>query len=212
MKKIIISSLIIACAFQVFGQSEYESAMQAGLDSMNHIRNLEDFQVVANYFERIADAEKDQWLPGYYAAYCYVILSFKEKEAARKETLLNKAEDIINQILVIKPVESEIYALQGMLYQSFISVDPRNNAPVYSMKANKSFDRSIDLNPHNPRPYSLKAMNLMYTPEAYGGGMNMACPLFEKADTLFHQYTKVNSLMPDWGMEYNSQLLEKCGE
>ena len=147
---------------------------------------------MANQFERIANAEAGEWLPGYYAAYCYVVLSFKEQEAGKKEKLLQKSEDLISQILQIKPDESEIFALQGMLYQSYISIDPQNNAPVFSAKANQSFDKSIALNANNPRPYYLKGMNLMYTPEAYSGGMDAACPLFIKANELFdkHEYRK----------------------
>ena len=99
-----------------------------------------------------------------------------------------------------------------MLYQSYISIDPQNNAPVFSAKANQSFDKSIALNANNPRPYYLKGMNLMYTPEAYGGGMDAACPLFVKANELFDKHEGESDLMPVWGREYNMQLLEKCGE
>ncbi len=209
--KTIASLLLILNVFPAaFSQSEYEAAMRQGLDSMNHISSLKDFQNVANHFERIAVAETDEWLPGYYAAYCYVVLSFKEQESVLKEKLLSKSENFINQIIQIKPDESEIYALQGMLYQSFILLDPQNNAPVYSVKANQSFDKSIALNPDNPRPYYLKGMNLLYTPEAYGGGSETACPLLDRADELFREHVKETDLMPDWGMEYNAQLLSKC--
>ena len=212
MKTILSFFLTASVTLSAYSQTGYETAMREGLDSLNSIRSLEDFQNVANHFERIANAETSEWLPGYYAAYCYVVLSFKEQEAGRKEKLLLKSENLVNQILQIKPDESEIFALQGMLYQSFINLDPQNNAPVYSAKANQAFDRSIDLNSDNPRPYYLKGMNLMYTPEAYGGGMKTACPLIEKANELFGRFVKENDLMPDWGKDYNTQLLEKCGE
>jgi hypothetical protein len=212
MKTILFVFLTASITLGVYSQTGYEAAMKEGLDSLNHIRNLEDFQNVANQFERIANAEAGEWLSGYYAAYCYVVLSFKEQEAGKKEKLLQKSEDLISQILQIKPDESEIFALQGMLYQSYISIDPQNNAPVYSAKANQSFDKSIALNANNPRPYYLKGMNLMYTPEAYGGGMDAACPLFVKANELFDKHEGESDLMPVWGREYNMQLLEKCGE
>jgi hypothetical protein len=212
MKTIASLFLMLTVIFSAFAQNDYETAMKAGLDSLKNIKSLEDFQDVANHFERIAGAEKDEWLPGYYAAYCYVVLSFKEQEPVRKEKLLEKSENLINQIIETKPDESEIYALQGMLYQSFIMADPQNNAPVYSLKANQSFDTSIELNSDNPRPYYLKGMNLMYTPEAYGGGMKAACPLIAKADELFSQFEKENDLMPDWGKEHNAKLLSQCTE
>ncbi|MBN2214846.1 MAG: hypothetical protein JW723_11425 [Bacteroidales bacterium] len=212
MKTIASLLLIITLTFSAFSQNGYEKAMREGLDSLNNFKNLADFQNVANHFERIAGAEAGEWLPGYYAAYCYVVLSFKEQEPGKKEMLLAKCENLISQILEIKPDESEIFALQGMLYQSYIMVDPQNNAPVYSVRANQSFDKSIELNSANPRPYYLKGMNLMYTPEVYGGGMKTACPLIAKADELFNQFEKENDLMPDWGKEYNAQLLGQCGK
>lgn len=212
MKTIASFFLMLTVIFSAFSQNDYETAMKAGLDSLNKVKSLADFQEVANHFERIACAETGEWLPGYYAAYCYVVLSFKEQEPTRKEKLLEKSENLLNQILEIKPDESEIYALQGMLYQSFIMADPQTNAPVYSAKANQSFDTSVELNSDNPRPYYLKGMNLMYTPEAYGGGMKAACPLITKADELFSQFERENDLMPDWGKEHNAQLLSQCTE
>jgi hypothetical protein len=212
MKTIVSLFFIVSVTFSVMAQSDYETAMRAGLDSLNHVKSLESFQDVANYFERIAGTETNEWLPGYYAAYCYVVLSFKEQESTRKEKLLSKAQNLISQILQVNTEESEIYALQGMLYQSFISLDPQNNAPVYSAKANQSFDKSIALNADNPRPYYLKGMNLMFTPEAYGGGMKAACPLIVKANELFARFVKENDLMPMWGMEHNAEIMKKCNE
>lgn len=211
MKTFTFLLLFTLVSFGTFSQTGYEQAMRNGLDSMNNIMKMEDFQRVANYFERIAAAEQGQWLPHYYAAYCEIVLSFKEQEPGKKEKLLLKSEERINQALKINSKESEIFALQGMLYQAFIVLDWQNNAPEYSAKANQSFNKSIELNPSNPRPYYLKGMNLMYTPESFGGGSKSACPLITKANELFEQFTKANDLMPDWGKDYTAQLLKKCG-
>ncbi|MBN2613504.1 MAG: hypothetical protein JXB00_18255 [Bacteroidales bacterium] len=210
MKKMTLTLVLTVLTLSLFSQ-DYNRAMLDGIDSLNHIKKMEDFQQVANYFERIADAEPNEWLPGYYAAYCYIVLSFREQDAAKKATIVNKGENLVNKILKIKSEESEIYALQGMLYQAFITLDYQNNATEYSMKAEASFDKAIELNPENPRSYYLKGMNLMYTPEAYGGGMKAACPLITRANELFENFTKANDLMPDWGKDYNAQLLKKCG-
>jgi hypothetical protein len=45
---------------------------------------------LANNFERIATAEKNQWLPYYYAAFCQVNLGFIEKDNEKKMHLLTK--------------------------------------------------------------------------------------------------------------------------
>ncbi len=212
MKTITLSLLFALMSFAGFSQTGYEKAMKDGLDSMKNIKSLNDFQTNANYFERIANAEPKEWLPGYYAAYCYIILSFKEQDVTKKTDLIKKSENLVNQILKINPEESEIYALQGMMYQAYISLDPQNNSAEYSVKASKAFDKSIELNADNPRPWYLKGMNLMYTPEAYGGGMKAACPLLKKAAELFDKFEKKDEFMPDWGKEYNAQLVGKCSD
>ncbi len=210
MKTIALFLSFSCLFFHVFSQSNYEKAMLDGLDSLNKSSSLEDFQKIANYFERIASTEEDKWLPGYYTAYCYIQLAFREENTEHKEKLLNIAESFVDKLVKIEPYESEIYSLQGMFYQGMITLDFQNNAPTYSAKANEAFDKSIELNPLNPRPYSLKGMNVMHTPEAYGGGMKAACPLFSKAEELYDKFEKKNELMPDWGKEYNRELLKRC--
>lgn len=208
--KTILTLVLMFLFTNLFSQTDYENAMKKGIDSLNGAKNLNDFIIVGNYFERIAQAENTKWLPAYYAAYCFIINSFHESASETKENNLLKAQQLIERMISINPDESEIYALQGMLYQAMISLDPQNNSQNYSVKADQSFEKSISLNEKNPRPYSLRAMNLMYTPEAYGGGMKSACPLFQKAGELFNNFHKSGELMPDWGKEYNAELLKKC--
>ena len=205
-------ALIIFSVFSLtaYSQSGYEEAMKAGFDSMRNVKSPKDFVACANYFERIAQVETTEWLPLYYSAYCKVIRAFASQDITIKEKMLNSAEPQIEAALKIGPEEPEMYTLQGMYYQAVIGLDPMNNGQMYSGKSNGALDQAIRLDKTNPRPYYLKAMNIMYTPEEFGGGLNAACPLFSKANELFATYKVKNELYPDWGKEDCANYCSKC--
>jgi tetratricopeptide (TPR) repeat protein len=210
MKKIVLNTIVFL-SLSIYGQdSLYFNSMKDALDSMNNIKSLEDFNNIANIFERIAKAEKDKWLPYYYTGYIYVILGFKQQGSENLDEYLDIAQENINRALEIKPEESELYALQGLLYQSRIMADPQARGPVYSPQATTALEKAIELDENNPRPYYLLGTNLFYTPEAYGGGLEAACPLLKTAKEKYENFTPADSISPGWGKEYNLQLLEKC--
>ncbi len=76
MKKLtgIILLMVISPVFSKSGNN-YEKAMKDALDKMNHVTLVDDLSLVANQFERIAFAEKDNWLPVYYGAYARVMMA-----------------------------------------------------------------------------------------------------------------------------------------
>lgn len=207
-----IGSIIISFTITIsaLSQSAYEKAMQAGLDSLNNIQSLENFQTVANHFERIARQETDQWLPSYYASYCYIILSFKQQDMDKKQSYLDAAEALIEAALKIAPKESELYVLKGLHYQAIISIDPVNNGRTYSQLASETLQEALKYNADNPRAYYLLASNIMYTPEQYGGGMQAACPTFQKAKELYDKETDNDDFMPVWGKNEVEGLAGKC--
>src|SRR5438270_12159367 len=69
MKKFILSSVFSLIILGSFAQSEkYMSVMQdkvVGADTTRDVQSLKDLSAS---FERIGDAEKNQWLPYYYVA------------------------------------------------------------------------------------------------------------------------------------------------
>jgi len=106
-----------------------------------------------------------------------------------------------------------LHVLQGMLYQARIKIDPAGRGMTYSMKANEELNKAKEYNPDNPRAYYLLGMNVLHTPESFGGGPEAACPLFKKADEKFRTYIPQNVLSPTWGPERNlSFMKESCGD
>ncbi len=212
MKKFVLYAVVFL-SLNVSAQSRgFYTQMGYTVDEMNKIEKLDDFLSVANKFERIAEAEGDQWLPYYHMSYIYIILGFKQEEAAAAEQYINIAQENIDKAMKLSPDESELYVLQGFLYQAKIVADPQTGGQIYGPKAAEAFQKAIELDENNPRPYYLMGMNLLYTPEAYGGGAQAACPLLATAKEKFEKFTPVSEIYPNWGEEYNQQLLEECNK
>lgn len=169
-------------------------------------RNEQDFQNLANSFERIANAESDQWHPLYYAGFCYINLSFISKDNVQKDAYLDKAQEFVDKAIEIYPDESEIHVLQGLLHQGRIQIDPAQRGMIYSQKAAQSLEEAKSYNPDNPRAYYLLGLNILHTPEAFGGGAENACKQFSKAYELFTSERPEHVLLPTWGGDRNQTL------
>ena len=212
MKKLVLNTVIFL-TLSVYGQdSIYFDSMRDALNSMNNIKSLEDFNNVGNIFQRIAEAEKDKWLPYYYTAYVYIILGIKQQGAESCDQYLDIAMDNIDKAMELAPDNSELYALLGFIYQGRIIAEPQTRGEIYSPKAAQALKKAMELDESNPRPYYLMGTNLYYTPEAFGGGPAAACPLLSKAKEKYENFVPADSISPDWGKEYNLQLAEKCQE
>lgn len=206
---IFISALL---STSLFAQNKYTEAMQAALAKFGSAKGTNELQEAASQFERIAEVETEEWLPGYYASMIYCIIAFQTKDPMKIETLLAQAQSLLNNALNVSPEESELHTMQGMIYQAYIGIDPAQNGQLYSAKANGAFQVAIKLNAENPRPYYLQAVSIMHTPEEYGGGKKAALPLFEQAMTLFEKQSSDQPFYPDWGKEDCRNYIKSCEE
>lgn len=213
MKKVIVLILMSAFLSCVYSQDEnYIMVMVKHIKSFKMAQTPADFQNLANNFERIANAETDQWQPLYYAALSYINLSFVSKTNEERDSYLDKAQPFLDKAYEIYPDESELFSLQALLHQGRIQIDPVGRGMTYSMKANEALEKAKVYNPENPRTYYLMGLNVLHTPEAFGGGKEPACKLFKVAEEKFKNHTPENVLSPTWGGERNYMLLtENCG-
>ncbi|MCB0804690.1 MAG: hypothetical protein KDC05_02775 [Bacteroidales bacterium] len=209
MKKSVFLSVMIFFNAILFAQdgSDYMNIMVKQKNAFRMTHTVDGFQSLANDYERIANAEIDKWQPLYYAALCYLNMSFITDDLDKVDGYLDSAQPFIDRALEIYPDESELHVLQGMLYQARIKVDAAGRGMQYSMKATEELNKAKEYNRDNPRVYYLLGMNVLHTPESFGGGAEAACPYFKKADQLFKSYVPENVLSPTWGPERNQQLL-----
>jgi tetratricopeptide (TPR) repeat protein len=190
-------------------ENKYEQAMQNALEKLKQASTIDQFTHVANNFERIAQAETNEWLPLYHAAYAWMIMGFMEEDVFKKDPFFDKAQQLLDRAMFITPEESELWTLQAFIYPGKITVDPMGRGSVMVGKMNEALDKAIRLNPENPRSYYLRAVTLLNMPEAFGGGKAVAQPIFETARQKFGQFVPKSPLWPDWGKDMNEEELSK---
>jgi len=192
--------------------SKYEKAMKKNLSKIDSALDVTSILTVANGFERIAFAEKDKWLPYYYASFMYVLAGFSDTTVSKKDGYLDKADTFINIADSLEENESEIYTLKGMIAQARMQVDPMNRWMKYGAESTNNFNQAMKLDTLNPRPEYLKGVGLFYTPEQFGGGPKTAKPLLENSLEKFNKFVPENDLMPNWGREMVERLLRQINE
>lgn len=212
MKKTLLLIVMITAGNFLFAQSEkYTGAMQKNIALLDSAMKNGTMTDLANSFTRIADAEKTQWLPYYYAAYCTVMNGFVEKDNTKKDGIADKAEELIIKAETIagKP-NSETHVIRSMIASAHMMVDPQSRWQQYGGASSESIAAAKELDPTNPRPIYLQAQAKFYTPESFGGGKAPAKELFEKALTMFETFKPKTELEPTWGKAATLYFLDQC--
>lgn len=202
MKKSILICAFICCASSfTFAQSnKYETAMKSNISQLDSIMGKNNAEELSNNFLRIADAEKTQWLPYYYAAYCKSLQAMQEHDNSKKDGLADKATEFITKAEGILGKEnSEIDVIKSMIATARMTVDPQNRYMTYMPDINENIKKAESLDSTNPRPVLLEAENKFYTPEQFGGGKDAAKEYFEKANMLDQSFKPETDLSPNWG-------------
>ena len=213
MKTNLLILAIALFSISVSGQeNSYTSAMKSSLMQMDQATAAEHYLDCANRFERIASAEKSKWMPYYYASHCLVLMSFEENNGEKKDKILDRAQDLLDQSKDLNPnesVKSELQVLQAFIYPSRIMVDPMGRGGLYLEKMFSSLDTAKAQNPANPRPYFLEGSYKLNIPAEMGGGAEAARPILEQALTLYASFSNADPLWPTWGEEATRSELEK---
>lgn len=212
MKKTIISATIILCAITCFAQSDkYVGAMKANIAAIDtSFRNPSDLLKLSNTFERIAMAEKNQWLPYYYAALMQVNYGFISQDKSKTDLIADKAASLINKADSLLPGNSEISTVKSMIASCRLMVDPMNRYMEYGPISAAEIDKAIQQDPSNPRPYYLRGQGLKYTPEQFGGGCFTAKPVLQSSLDKYNKFKPASDIHPNWGMKRLEELISQC--
>ncbi len=209
MKQLFLAICLLATTI-TFAQSEkYMNAMGNTLNEFKDAKTSEEFKAVAQKFERIAEVDKDQWLPYYYAALVKSIMciTMLEKDV---DGLADNANATLDKAEALSPNNSEIYCVRSLIATAKLIVNPQARYMEYGPMIDKFLEKAIAADASNPRPYYIQASNLVNTPEQYGGGCSPAKPLAEKALALYNSFKPASAIHPTWGKETTEQILNKC--
>jgi hypothetical protein len=212
MKKLILSIPILCIALAGMSQSqEFTSAMSEGLTQFAKCQTIDQYQALGNKFSIIADAEKSEWLPYYYHADCYILMSFMEQaDAAKKDAYLDLAEKSVNKMIELAPKESEVYVLQGMMYSARIMVNPMERGQEYSALSMQAIGKALGLDGNNPRAKFMKLRNEMGMAQFYGQDPKEFCPQAVELLANWDNYKVKSPLHPSWGKNQVEAIVAGC--
>ena len=207
------AAVLLLSTVTLFAQSDKMiKAIEKNLAILDTASTIETALLLKNNFERIADVEKGEWIPQYYAAMANATLSMREKDTQLREEIVNKAEAYINRADSLEPDNSEINVVKAMTVYSRITVSPMERFMNLKPLADKYMARAEELNPENPRVYLQKGVIMMFTPEMMGGGKSKALPLILTAIEKFDQFEPESSIHPNWGKKLAEDMLKRAQE
>jgi hypothetical protein len=144
MKKTTIFVCALLFATAAFGGDEkYYQKMGETLKGFSNCTSVEDYQDLANKFRVIANVEKEEWLPRYYEAHCYILIGFMEGlSAEEKDAYLDKASTLIDNMNELAPNEAEIKVLEAFCLTGSLVVNPPQRAMNTTPLIHSAIDRS----------------------------------------------------------------------
>ena len=210
MKKLITLIAIVSLTQLATAQDKkYISVMEKNIAMLDTSRANDQLQSLENTFERIANAEKSEWLPNYYAAYCNVNMCYNLKGDAI-DTYCDKADAFLKKADSISPNNSEIYTLKAQVASARISVNPMTRGQKYGTMSGELREKAKTLDKTNPRPYYLEGTAYFFTPAMFGGGKDKAKPSFEKALAMYNDFKPASTIAPNWGKHATEYFLKQC--
>lgn len=215
MKKQFLFITAFTIAITSFSQSEkYTKAMEQLVPAVDTTRSLDGLNNLANSFQRIADAEKNQWLPYYYAAMtnvsaAYVMSMGQMGMADKTDPVADKAETLLNKAAELSKDNSEIYCVKKMIASLRLMGDPQNRYMTYGPAAEEALATAKSLNPANPRVTLLEAQDKFFIPEQFGGSKTEAKKLFEESIKKYEAFKPETSIHPTWGMAQAKYFLSQ---
>ncbi|MBN8687459.1 MAG: hypothetical protein J0M10_10580 [Chitinophagales bacterium] len=214
MKSVMLFILAAMLLQPAFSQSEkYVGAMKkniAAIDSALSKNEFSSLTDIAAGFERIGDAEKTQWLPFYYAAYCRITLAFVKNEVSENDIIADKVDELIAKAVALEKNNSELSLLKAMNTSLRMLVNPMQRWMEFGPKMQQYSQDAMTQDPTNPRPYWFNGVSLKNTPVEFGGGCGNAKPLLDKALELYAGFTPASELHPNWGKQVCEKEVAGC--
>ena len=209
MKKIIFTTaLIITCFLFADAQSKYEIGMTKAFDLIGE-RKIDESVAM---FERISQAEQDQWLPAFHGAHTLIWSSFAVMEKSEREAMLEKAKLLVATAQERSADNAEIYSLEAMLYTSYMAFDPATYGMMYAGKVEGLHNKAIDLDPSNPRVISGKIRNAHGKASFFGQDTSSYCEEMKKIIPKFKAEKVKEPFAPSFGLREAEGFVQNCNE
>ena len=205
MKKIILI-LAFVYAANATAQTQYEKGMTKAFELWENQKNTE----AAQLFERIATAEKDNWIPPYYAATLSILSAFEIKDEATLTAKLNKAKVFLDAASKISENNPEIMMSYALLNTAYIAFDGQKYGMTLSGTNTAIYKKALAIAPNNPRVILGKAEWDMGAAKFFGQPIKPFCNDVKRAIELFKKEEQTIKFYPYSGLDRAEKIILDC--
>lgn len=218
MKRSTFFLVMFFAAGITFGQmsDKFVNAMKEKITLLDSNLDAAAWKELGNSFERIAEAEKTQWLPYYYSAFSNVMAGYRSMtpgdfgdHSATLDPFADKAESLLNKAEALSKDNSEIWCVRKMIATLRLSANAMARYMTEGPISEEAINKAKSLNPNNPRVYLLMGQDKFYTPEQFGGSKSEARNLFEEAMKHFSNFRAESPIHPAWGLSQAKWMLSQ---
>jgi len=206
MKKLLFTLCLFITTIITSAQTNYDKGMQKAFQLWGENKTQEASQL----FERISNAEKNNWLPAFYVATIEILDTFTIKDEVKLNSKLEKAQKFIDIATNISPNNPEIIINQALLNTSYINFDGQKYGMTLSGKNNALYEKALQIAPKNPRVVLSKAEWDMGTAKFFGKSTKPYCNQIEEAITLFEKEKDLPKYHPSKGLKRAKNILDQC--
>jgi hypothetical protein len=203
MKKYFLSFALAFMSLTAFAQADYEKIMSDKISKIETCKTPEDFQTLANDFQRIGSKESSKWLPAYYAAFSTIQkgrVMMRNGNTQALDGVASEAEKYLATAQNLAGADNaEIRLLKKMSYSLRMMVNPQQRYMTDGARATEEMNTAEKLEPDNPRIALIKAEDVYFTPEQFGGSKAKGLEMFKDALAKFNVYKPKTALDPNWG-------------
>jgi len=192
----------------VSAQSQYETGMKKAFGLWEENKATE----ASALFERIAAAEKNNWLPLYYVALINTTEAFKTKDKQTISALLARAQSAQDTADALSPENAELMVMQAMINTAWIVADPMTNGMKLSPVTRELYTKALIIAPNNPRVVFNKAEFEIGSAKFFGSDTKPMCAEIERSIGLFANFKPETPFSPNWGKERADAALLECGK
>ena len=208
MKKLFLF-IGVLFALNVPAQSQYEKGMAKALGLWQQGKNTE----ASNLFERIAKAEKDNWIPYYYAGTVTTLSAFGMKDEAKLKVKLEKAASFLDKAASLESKNPEIMIAQALVNTAYIAFDGQKYGMTLSGKNVQIYKKAMSLAPNNPRVILSKAEWDIGGAKFFGQSTEPFCKDIKRAIKIFKEEKRTKKFFPYGSIERAEQVLKQnCGK
>ena len=205
MTRIITAFTFFICSL-LTAQTQYELGMGKALGLWKEGKSTEATAV----FERIASAEKDNWLPNYYIALINTTDAFNPANKDKIAVLLAKANAALDIELAKNPNNAELLVVQAMAKTALLASDPMTYGMTLSPKIAQIYMQASLIAPENPRVVYCKAEFEIGSAAFWGTNTKPMCDEIRRSIPLFENEKPATPFSPKWGKERVDVLLKSC--